>query len=443
MKKRVWKRVFLALGAALLLTGLSGCSREELNRQLAESLGTLGLYENNEPVESPKMKAERELREKEEARESERDAILERAREKADIYDYSAALDTLDEIDEDYQEDEAVVEAKIEYQQKLGQMEDYQGDIAYLCFSSVIVDTDRAFDGDGNASTYNMWSVTVDELNAILEFLYENNYVLIDVHETISEVEDEEGNVTYIRVYPQVPEGKTPLIISQEGVNYYSYTLEDGFAQRLVLDDDGNVKALYVDENGTEQIGNYDLIPILDAFVEAHPDFSLRGARGIVSLTGYEGAYGYRIQDTESETLEEDRAAVQAIGDRLVETGWEIASSGYSHSSMSGMTYEELVSDTDSWMELIGAYAGSADILLFPFGDEVEFPGDKLSYLLDNGFRFFCGLWGNEDYLSVQSTYVRQTRRNVSGYIMHYYPEYLEEFFDVSAVLDGARPAFE
>ena len=134
MKKRVWKRVFLALGAALLLTGLSGCSREELNRQLAESLGTLGLYENNEPVESPKMKAERELREKEEARESERDAILERAREKADIYDYSAALDILDEIDEDYQEDEAVVEAKIEYQQKLGQMEDYQGDIAHLCF---------------------------------------------------------------------------------------------------------------------------------------------------------------------------------------------------------------------------------------------------------------------------------------------------------------------
>ena len=48
--------VLLGLGACLTL---SGCARSVLNYQIAESIGTLGQYENNEPVETPKMKAER------------------------------------------------------------------------------------------------------------------------------------------------------------------------------------------------------------------------------------------------------------------------------------------------------------------------------------------------------------------------------------------------
>ena len=39
----------LGLGTCLML---SGCTRSVLNYQIAESIGTLGQYENNEPVET-------------------------------------------------------------------------------------------------------------------------------------------------------------------------------------------------------------------------------------------------------------------------------------------------------------------------------------------------------------------------------------------------------
>ena len=48
MKKRI--ALLAAVGAAVLATG---CSRAQMNYQIAESLGTVGKYSNNEPVESP------------------------------------------------------------------------------------------------------------------------------------------------------------------------------------------------------------------------------------------------------------------------------------------------------------------------------------------------------------------------------------------------------
>mgnify|MGYP000718429092 FL=1 len=34
------------------------------------------------------------------------------------------------------------------------------------------------------------------------------------------------------------------------------------------------------------------MVPLIDRFVEEHPDFSYRGAKGIVALTGYNGILG-------------------------------------------------------------------------------------------------------------------------------------------------------
>ena len=36
------------------------------------------------------------------------------------------------------------------------------------------------------------------------------------------------------------------------------------------------------------------MIPLIDTFVEEHPDFSYHGAKGIIALTGYNGVLGYR-----------------------------------------------------------------------------------------------------------------------------------------------------
>ena len=51
------------------------------------------------------------------------------------------------------------------------------------------------------------------------------------------------------------------------------------------------------------------MVPLIDRFVEEHPDFSYRGAKGIVALTGYNGILGYRT-DSSYETRPDDLDAV-------------------------------------------------------------------------------------------------------------------------------------
>ena len=49
---------------------LGGCTRSQINYQIAEAIGTDGKYENNEPVETPKMAEQRKLLEESESEEA-------------------------------------------------------------------------------------------------------------------------------------------------------------------------------------------------------------------------------------------------------------------------------------------------------------------------------------------------------------------------------------
>ena len=443
MNKR--KKMRISVGMLLLCAAcLAGCSKATINRQIAEAIGTTGMYENNEPVETPKMKSERKIREMEQKEEDALLATLAEATQEAEEMDYERAIEILETIPEEQKEDERVVEMKIKYQQERGQMQEYTGSVPHIFFHSLIVDTERAFDGDAMEQGYNEWMTTTEEFEAILESMYQKGYVLINIHELVTEVTDEEtGEVTLVRNYPLVPKGKTPFILSLDDINYYDYMKNDGFAKCLVLDENGDVKNLYIDAQGKEWIGNYDAIPILDEFVRQHPDFSLRGAKGIVGETGYEGAFGYRTNDKSSETYEEDCKTVRAIAQRLRETGWEIASHSYTHSDFSVITSAETLEDIEDWKAEVESLVGETDIFIYPYGSDVEYPGEKLDLLREAGFRFFCGVWGTEEFLYVDGDYVRQSRRNFDGYTMHYNGEYQTEFFDPKEVLDPDRPAFQ
>ena len=63
------RRITAVAMTALCMFLLSGCSKAKLNNQIAEAIGTTGMYENNEPVETPKMKAEQQLQKIEEEKE--------------------------------------------------------------------------------------------------------------------------------------------------------------------------------------------------------------------------------------------------------------------------------------------------------------------------------------------------------------------------------------
>lgn len=436
--KYIWKSAVLAgvMGSVIFS---AGCSRSTMNYQLAESIGTVGKYENNEPVETPKMEQARLQRESEEAREKEIQAYLDEAAVLAKGYRYGDAAAVLQSISEELAEDERIGAAIVTYQEAEEDLVVYEGDIAHLCFPGLVEDTMRAFDGDELSYNYSNYMTTTDEFKGILQSLYDNGYILVDLHDVAREETDDRGVTTVEKQELRLPAGKKPVIISQDNLNYASVRNGDGIATKLVLDEDGKVKALYTDEGGHDLKGDYDLVPILDTFVEEHPDFSLKGAKGIVSVSGSEGVFGYPVADTSVTSYEENRTIVTQIAETMKENGWTIACASYSHSYMDEMSVETLEADLEQWMEEVGTLVGPVDVLFYPYGAEVDDPSDQLDVLLDKGLVYLCGLWAAEDYMELGDGYMRQTRRFIDGVTLQQASNYFDNFFNVAQILDTDR----
>lgn len=427
----------MILTAAAAMTLASGCSRSVLNYQIAECIGTLDKYENNEPVETPKMKAERERQESESALSKEKDKALAEAADLALAYRYEDAIALLQNTDV-LKDDEGAAEDVVKYQQQLDAMYEYDGAIGHLSFPNLVVDTERAFDGDDYAYIYQQNMITLEEFNNILNVLYESGYILIDIHSLASESESG-SDVTMSEKLPAIPQGKKPLILSVENLDYSSVRNGDGVATKLALDEKGEVGALYTDEGGHDLIGAYDVVPVLEQFIDEHPDFSFRGARGIISLSGTSGVFGYQVEEGKSTDYENNKATVKQIAQKLREDGWCFAAAGYSYQYMGDMSYDTLKEDITKWQAVVGSVIGDCDILMYPYGSEVDYSTEKASFLINQGFRYLIGMWSEGDHIEVNSTYLRQTRRAITGYVLENYPNNFSTYFSVSSIKDSAR----
>ncbi len=98
----------------------------------------------------------------------------------------------------------------------------------------------------------------------------------------------------------------------------------------------------------------------------------------------------------------------------LQQNGWRFASSSYAGISYAS-SYDLLTADAESWAENAASIVGDTDILLLPFGadidswEEYSSENEKYTYLRNLGFCYFC--IENEEsrtWLQVQSGYVRQ-----------------------------------
>ena len=454
MKNKILHSVTaLALGCVMMITG---CTRSQINYQIAEAIGTAGKYENNEPVETPRMAEKRKLLEESESEEATLLEYLDEAEKLAQGYNYEEAISVLNMIPLAQARDARVSEARERYESGDSNLVNWaDGEIPHLCFPTLIYDTVMAFDGDDKASDYNTTMVTCKEFSAILQSLYESGYILIDIHSIAAMITDDRGTSSMEEQKLKLPEGKRPIILSQDNLNYSTVKNGDGIATKLVLDEDGKVKAQYTDNEGHDVVGDYDFIPILDSFIEEHPDFSFRGARGIVSVSGSEGVFGYRVssgsdaaaaegQDSSGQSAagmsssgQED--TISAIAGALTKEGWSIACAGWSHNYMNDMSMEQFCKEIDDWLKYIGSLTGPSDILFYPYGAEVEYPGEKLNYLIDHGFCYLCGLWGDTDFRELGDLYMRMTRRFIDGYTLVNAPVYFTQFFDASSVIDDDR----
>ena len=281
----------------------------------------------------------------------------------------------------------------------------YDGIVEHLFFHPVVAYPELAFDGDAQSDGIDDYMVTADEYRKILQSVYDRGYVLVDIADMWSETTDESGNAKMVKNTLYLPEVKKPLILSFDDTNYYEYMLANGFTYKLILGEDGKIASWGKDPQGNEVVSrDLDAIPILDKFVEEHPDFSPFGAKGCLSLTGYEGILGYRTQtDTKSWTeaqeqnRQKEREAVKPIIAELKRTGWTFGSHTWGHIRLGTKSLESIQADTKRWLDEVGSLVGPTTILFYPHGerpdgDDWQKTGPVFQYLQSQGFRVFCSV---------------------------------------------------
>ena len=306
------------------------------------------------------------------------------------------------------------------------------------------------------------WMVTVDEYNKILNNLYEKGYILVAIEDVWSEVTDDTGT-HMVRNTLMLPEGKKPLVMSFDDVNYYDYMLEQGFTSKLVLGEDGQIWAECTDPYTQETFLTQDLdaTTILDQFVLEHPDFSLNGAKAIFSLTGYQGILGYRTQDDRSLAADDPKRpefdayrqseieAVQPVIQRLRETGWTFGSHTWGHINLGSTTrtLESVQSDTQRWLDEVGSLVGPTQVLFYPHGarpdgNDVTQTGPMFQYLHSMGFRIFASV-GIESYSKIKTdiSAVICDRLHPDGTTLRWQRDRYLQFYDAADIIDLAlRP---
>lgn len=383
--------------------------------------------------------------------------LITRADRLASSYDYEGAVDILREYGADWMQQPELADANARYQSAQSLLVKWAdvSKVSMLSFHSLIADPQRAFDGDGQESYYRDYMVTVTEFKAILQELYNKNYILVSIHDLYA-LNYGEANTDQAAVYAPaelyLPQGKKPLVLVQDDLNYapsmtdgnsdgYADKDGDGFASKLVLDADGNITCEYIAADGQILQGEYDLVPALEAFIREHPDFSYQGARGILSLTGKDGVFGYHTSSAWKEKLDAATYSAEVndakkVADALKALGWEFASHTYDHISYGDAAQDELTKDLKLWKDEVQSIVGETDLLMYPKGGGLYAYDDALfNAIYDNSFRVFCNIDTETTELRFFDTYLRVNRTPVGGQWF----DGLDEFFNGSKVKDSAR----
>lgn len=342
-----------------------------------------------------------------------------------------------------YYPDDAQIQSDLQKYRELQVAEkslvSYKGPIEHIFFHPLLAYPSLTFDGDADSNGFNQYFVTVSEFKKILDQIYANNYVLVNAN-ALYEEKAEDGKTVLVRKELKLPPNKKPLILSVDDVNYPDYKSTNGTISKLILDSEGNV-ATYSVSPGGEKVVSHDneIIPIVDAFVAEHPDFSFQGAKGILALTGYYGILGYSTNKLDSPSYPEERQTALTIIKRLKETGWTFASHGYSHLDARAESYQSLEKDTLRWKEEVESLIGPTNIYVYPFGSSVLPGNPKFQFLLDQGFNILCSV-GPTPYLKAAADYVMMDRRHIDGIALYNQEAILKNLFDAKSVLDPVRP---
>ncbi len=413
-----------------------------------------------------------EQKKQEEALEIAKTELIAKADRLALAYDYDGAI-ALIQTFENYEEDNRFTDKIAEYEVvKATCVPVNIKEVTHIFYHSLVVDPARAFanqEKNPQAVGNNQWMTTVSEFEKITQEMYDRGYVMVSIHDLYEEVVDENGETKFVEGTILLPPDKKAFVLSLDDLCYYHSYDGYGYASKIVLDENGEPTCEYIQADGTVVTGAYDVVPLMDAFVEEHPDASYKGAKGIIALTGYNGILGYRtdnsyvgplegldyvkqvwIKEHPDFDLEQERAEAKKVAEAMMDNGWEFASHTWGHLRVRDASFERLKADTEKWLENVAPLVGGTDTIIFAHGQDLDKWGyydennEKYQYLKEQGFKVFCNVDSSKYATWLGDDYLRQGRRNLDGYRIYYNAigeqNNVSDIFDASEVLDPERP---
>ena len=434
--KEAWlPAILVAVSAVLCVTFIVGAVRRSGGHTEPES--------SSAPVEDMQLKQQQEQAE-----------LISRAAELARQYDYPAAMEVLNSYSAGLSTSSALTEKYQEYEQALAQTVPWtsESEIPNLAVRMLIVDLPRATANEKYGSGFNRNYLTTTEFSRLLEQLYANGYLLISPYDLASI--DGNGQVTAGTVY--LPADKKPIILTQLGTNFFTYMTDgdgdglpdqdgSGFPYRLAIGPDDQLVSQVVDADGKDLTGSYDLVTILNDFVREHPDFSYRGARAVLAVTGYDGLFGYRTDPETSEKISPEfyDAQLREVGpvvEKLRADGYDIACMSYDYVNYAAQSTADVTKDLADWQAEVAPILGSVNMMVMPYEDLTPgkdlYTGGKYDVLMENGFRYFLANGTAEPWMQRTDKYARMHFFILGAEDLHDDPGVYADWFDAAAVLD-------
>lgn len=318
----------------------------------------------------------------------------------------------------------------------------YTDNIEHLFTHCLIAFPDIAFNKKNHMSKhYATDCITASEFKNILNELYDNNYILININDCYKNIG---GKIVKSKV--KIPVGKKPLIFGFDDVNYDSKKIGLGMVDKIILDKK-NMLATSTILNNNEYI-SYDneFIPILENFITKHPDFSINNAKGVINLTGYDGILGYRTSHTNHTNREQEITNAKKVVDKLKQNGWQFACHSYGHYHMNKISNEKFANELILWQNEVEPIIGKTSVYVYPFGEWQVFDEGNIctkhQMLQDAGFELFCGV-GMKSFFSYlpnkNHRVLFMDRKCVDGRTLKQNHSELIRFFNPLNVLDITR----
>ncbi len=375
--------------------------------------------------------------------------LLELAKVAAKDYDYTGALTILESFSGNLAEHPGLVSAYNEYQKADAALINWSAaQVPNLSFHVLIADPNRAFPDGELGSSYRRNFITTTEFSNVLDQLYANGYVLVDLDDLYTtEFSETTGRDVYKELTLRLPAGKKPIMITEVNACYYTYMVDsngdnlpdaggDGFAYNLSYDGTDFYNEI-IHADGTADRGAYDMVPILEDFIARHPDFSYRGARATIAFTGSDGILGHRTKDSQ-----EAKDAAAQVANGLREHGYKLACYTYDNVDYDKKTATQIQTDLQLWTAYVTTVIGRIDILAFARDSDIGgtdvYDGSKFTVLHNAGYRYFMGV-SSSPWNQVGELYVRHNRLMITGENLANHPDWYAGIFDAASVMDPAR----